>query len=461
MKKDCLLFSAPNTGRGFPRGLLEIASFLEAKGCSIGVEPLSYYLDTISDTDSRRKQQVSVIERIIKEAKPTVVGVSNQFTRDYPDCLEILKISKKINKDIITVIGGTHVTFEDKECLKSSFVDIVVRGEGEWTMLDLLSAIKNGRDLADVQGITFRGKDKIIRTPDRALGDLNELPPINFGLLPHKFVQNAAVYGMLNRGCSYNCRFCAEKVFWRRRRPFPVQRLINEMKTLKSKYKNTLRGIDDVMLSVGSDQFFELCSQLRRQNINMPPDFYILSRVDTITDEGIESLKKTNIAYIDLGIESASDKVLRMMNKNITFNQVYAACKKLKDNKITINSFWMVGHPGDNPKEAEYSFGVFKDLLAKDLINGASIATFLPVPGTPFFQEPENYEIEILSYDWSKWRQYTYEPICQLKDFSAEEISGFCNKSVSFLREHLPAETYINRKVKSNKFESMPHAACN
>jgi anaerobic magnesium-protoporphyrin IX monomethyl ester cyclase len=455
MKNKCLLITSPDTDYVFPRGIMEIASFLEIKGCSTAVLPLAYHLGRSANTESksdREKRTALILEKFIERVRPIVVGVSNQFTCQYHDCLKILEICKKINNRIITVIGGPHVTFLDLDCIKSPAIDIIVRGEGEWTMLDLLSAVAHNRGLETVKGITFKKIGRIFVTPPRPLGDLRELPPINFELLPKEFIQNSLIYGMLNRGCAYNCKFCAESKFWIKRRIFPIHRLIKEMRVLRIKYNTRMRGLEDSMLSIGSKQFFEMCSELIKQKIDIPSNFYIQSRVDTITEQGIRALKKANIRNVWLGIESASAKVLKVMNKNITVTQIIATCKKLKEHEINAYGFWIIGHPGDNPREAAYSLKMFKYFFEKNLIQGTEVNLFIPTPGTPFFHEPEKYGIKILSYDWPRWQRLCNKPICQLRNFSAEEIGSFYNKmtgianAYAIIKDRLRNRTFGPRK---------------
>jgi len=89
---------------------------------------------------------------------PLLVGISNQHTVDYYTCLEVLRICKELRSDILTVIGGVHVSFFDELCAKSPDVDVVVRGEGEWTLLDLLQNMARGGDFKNVKGITYKQK---------------------------------------------------------------------------------------------------------------------------------------------------------------------------------------------------------------------------------------------------------------------------------------------------------------
>lgn len=439
MKRKILLISPPSIGRLFPRGLVEIASFLEAKGCSTQILPLAYYTGCFDDVPAKQsarsleRKTSAVLEDVIGRSSPEVIGVSNQFTKHYPECLKILGFCKRINKKITTVIGGPHVTFLDEDCARSPFVDIVVRGEGEWTMLDLILALGGKKDLNNVKGITFKEKGRIVRTPERILGDLKELPPMDFELLPHDFVKRSRVCGLLNRGCLYHCQFCAERIFWRKRRSFPVQRIIDEMKVLESKYKNKMTGIEDSMLYLGSPQCFELCQRLLKERISLPSSFYVQSRVDTLTDEGIEALKSVGINNVWLGIESASPKVLKAMGKDIDIDKTIKACRKLREHGMTTSGFWIIGHPGDDPKEAAYSLKMFSCLLRERLLKGADIALFLPYPGTCYFNEPGKYGIEIMSLNWRRWGRQSGAPVCRLKDFSEKDIQLFYRKSQAIL----------------------------
>lgn len=442
MQTTCLLISPPDIGSTIPRGILELGSFLESNGCSTALLPLSFHSDSATDdlygpnASIHQEKLKSILHDALTSLRPSIVGVSNQFTMHYPICLEILKLCKELVDDVVTVIGGPHVTFQDHECIQSPWVDIVVRGEGEWTMLELVSAIREKRDLADVEGITLRVDDKIVRTLDRPLGDVNDLPPANFGLLPPDFVKNSSIYGMLNRGCIYKCSYCVERVFWKEMRSFPVERVVEEMKTLERTYETQMTALDESTLFIGSKQLLELCSAIESEGIGLPPDFYVMSRVDTITNEGIAALQKANIRAVWVGLESASEEVRRRMNKIMTTDQIMAGCEKMRDADFEIGTFWIIGHPGDNPREAEYSLDTLQTMFAQGLTTYMDIALFVPYPGTVFFSHPREHGVQILTYDWAKWRRYTHEPVCQLDDFSAEEMLAAFGRGFRIARLH-------------------------
>jgi radical SAM superfamily enzyme YgiQ (UPF0313 family) len=453
-KSKCILISTPMIGNTLPRGILSIASFLEKNGYSTSVINLSYYLGFKSEWSF---QDIKLIlEKIFQNSDPILIGVSNQITPDYYCCLEILKICKQLKEKIITVIGGTLVTFIDIDCIESPLVDIVVRGEGEWTMLDLVTALEENKDLRNVKGITFKTNKGVIRTADRDPGNLYNLPPIDFKLLPFDCVKKLKIYGMLNRGCAFNCSFCGESAFWKSPRNFPVETVIDEMKTLNNVYKNPMLSIDDSMVYLGSKQFSEICKLIKKDKININPYFYILSRVDTISDKGLRDLTGTGIQIIIMGMESGSSNVLEKMNKKTSREKIIRACKKLRENSLFPMGFWMIGHPGDNPDAANSSLELLRYLFRNDLLYDADISIFSPSPGTPYFEHPERYGIEILSNDWSEW--YTSgasAPVCQLKHFSANEIMMYYKNALEIVQSEKPkSEISINSPLIDGNWKS-------
>ncbi len=348
-KKKCILISTPHLGRFCPRGILSLASFLESKGYPAKVVPLAHYMDV---DEICEEKLIPLLNEVIQENDPIMVGVSC-LTADYHVCVEILRICKQLNENIVTVMGGIHPTFSDEECISLPFTDIVVRGEGEWTLLELIRALENGgfrppyTALHRIKGLTFKENGHIVRTPDREMGNLYELPPLNFGLLPDAFVRQASVMGMMSRGCAFDCYFCADKPFWKYVRQFPMSHIIHEMETLSRSYKNPMMGIEDNMVYIGSDRFSELCMEIKQRKIALGSHFHVQTRVDSISGEqGLKDMQETGIRHVVLGIESGSPKVLKLMNKKTNPEMIIAACEKLHEYNIASIGVWMIGYPG-------------------------------------------------------------------------------------------------------------------
>ncbi|MEN6475953.1 MAG: radical SAM protein [Syntrophaceae bacterium] len=438
MQAYCLLLASPHFPHHFPRGILEMAGFLEANGCPTAILPLSYYLGGIDLTQGFTSEQVALIEDMLRETLQqtgaSVVGISNSFTPDYPSCVKILELCKRIDGRLATVIGGPHVSFMDRESLSSPFVDVVVRGEGEWSMLELLCALKAGTDLAAVDGITFRQDGRIIRNPDRSLGDMAEIPPIDLDLLPYDLLHTAQIYGISTRGCAYRCRYCVESAFWRKKRNYTVKRLVDEMEVLDKRFGNKILGFFESMLDADSTQLFHLCDEIVARGITLSEKFNFHVRPDSVSRERIAAVRRAGMNWASMGVESVSPQVLKMMNRaNLNRDCIVDACRILRAQGVHVHTYWIVGHPGDTLEESEDSFAFLRYLIENELCQTAEAMIFQPYPGTCFFAEPRKYGVEILEPDWNHWRRFDSRPVYQLTDFKAEDIQAAWRRMDGYL----------------------------
>lgn len=424
----------------FPRGLLSVGTFLEKNGVETNIIPLDYYIKPSKNKQIIESQIHSVINDAVKEFEPAFIGIGVPYTMLYPTALKIADICKKVKPYCITALGGPHVSYRDRECFEDSeYIDIVIRGEGEWTCLDIIRAISEKRGFENVQGITFKNSDgKIIRNQQRPLGDINEIPVLNYNLLPEGFVKNMAVSIVGSRGCAYKCTYCNESMFWGQKvRTLPVEMIFEEIKTLADRYGNYAVGLEDSMFNMRSKYFFELLDKF--DDIKLNPRFYILSRIDSVTDDGFAAMKKAGINNLILGVENGSQKVLDKMNKKITLPQAIDVCRNAVKNGLIVDTFWIIGHPGDNPEEAETTIDSIARFYREGLHQNSEIAMFVPYPGTRIFEHSEEFDLEILTYDWEKWARFNSEPVCQLKDFSREDIMGYwtiANKIANEWKRH-------------------------
>ncbi len=410
----------------FPRGLLSVATFLESNGMKTSVIPLDYYIKPSADKKDIERQIGSVVTDAISDFKPAFIGIAVPYTMLYPSALKIAGVCKKAKPDVIVGLGGPHVSYRDKECFEDSgFVDVVVRGEGEWICLDIVKAVSERKGFDNIPGITFKDiSGNIIRNRQRPLGDLKEIPIPDYSLLPEGFVKNMAVSIVGSRGCAYKCTYCNESLFWGQKvRSFPAEAVFEEIKTLAERYGNYAVGLEDSMFNMRSRYFFELCDKLA--DIKLHPGFYVLARVDSVCEDGFKAMKRAGINNLILGVESASPKVLQKMNKKITLQQAEDTCRKARGHGLTVDTFWIIGHPGDNPQEAEITIEAIDRFYREGMHQNSEIAMFVPYPGTKIFEHPEEFDLEILTYDWEKWARFNSEPVCRLKEFSAEDIMTY------------------------------------
>lgn len=439
------------TNYEFPRGPLALATFLNSMDCSTSLLPLDYYLRSSHTTDDIEEQIYSILLTAINEHNPSIIGISVPYTLLYPVSLKIAQYCRQIKPDTFLVMGGSHVTYHNRSVFDdSSAPDAVVRGEGEWTFLELADTVKKGKTLDNTAGITYRENSIVRENPQRPLGPIEKLPVPDYGLLPEAFVRTIAVSLVASRGCAYQCTYCGESLFWGNKvRRVPVDNIIEEMKMLSNKYDNYPVGFEDSMFHMQSSYFYDFCAKL--ENVKVNPNIYLLSRVDTINDQGIEAMMRAGFKNIILGVESASPKVLKMMNKRISPERAEQACRKSAEKGLIIGTFWITGHPGDTPEEAELTIRAIDDYYRKGITHTTEVALFVPYPGTPVYNEPEKHGVEIVTYDWEKWGRFNTEPVIRLKDFSEKEIlySWMRAKALSEKWKPVVSERLIKKKNSS------------
>jgi anaerobic magnesium-protoporphyrin IX monomethyl ester cyclase len=442
MKKRVLLVYPPRLasqpGRvTFPRGTAQIASFLQTHGWPVSVVPLQFA--AVADVTPPEIVQ-AILESALAEFRPDVVGVSCPYTICFHTCIEILQEVKRFRNDIVTVIGGPHVTFTDAETVEKPCVDFVVRGEGEWTLAALLSVLEQGGDPANVRGLTFRRRNMTVRTPGRPPGDLAELPPIDFTLFPPEFIQRCQIFGMIHRGCKYRCSFCAEAAFWGSQRSLPTDRLIHEIEELATRYGARMLGIEDSAQWLGSPELQNLGQRLGSVKQHLPPAFFLNLTVEPINPakkEFLRDLRQAGVGSVWLGIENSSEKVLSMMGKKRPWKRTLEMCRALREEGFLIKAEWMIGHPGDTREEALDAYHKLDSLFREDLITSSDFGVFVPLPGTKPWKDPARYGIDILHCNYKEYNEFsTTNPVCRLKDFPVGEIAEIARRTERMIERH-------------------------
>jgi len=223
-----------------PLGLLYIAAVLEEDGFEVRVIP----------TDIMEWKWAQIRDEI-RKYRADVIGVT-ATTENRFQSFQLIKEAKKANPDALTVLGGPHASMAAEDCLEHiPELDLVVKGEGEKTMLELCQKLKEDRDLPNlnsIAGLVIRNRGKILSTPLRMpIQDLDSLPYPAFHLVPfekYNFVFEVpgegklpAINMMTSRGCPFNCSFCATPINWGRTvRMRSPQNVIKEIEFLKNKY---------------------------------------------------------------------------------------------------------------------------------------------------------------------------------------------------------------------------------
>ncbi|MBN1273906.1 MAG: B12-binding domain-containing radical SAM protein [Candidatus Aminicenantes bacterium] len=455
-KKDCVLIQPPFWRQGIlphsdrhtaGEGILSISTFLQSKGYSVKV----FFSDELflNGIPDRGKDPFPFhrISQLIRNTDPEIVGIGSH-TCQYPLSLKILETCKKAKPGITTVVGGPHITFLDRECLTDSqAVDVVVRGEGEWTMLEVTRNVLEGKSLDNIQGLTFRKGDSVVRTEDRPPGHLEELPAVDYSQVNPEYMSRSNFFFTFTRGCPFHCSYCVESRFWgHKMRVRSVDKIMKEIKYLVSTYadKNIFIGFLASIFNVPKDFFQSICGELKKIDFG-GRTVAVLASANHLPENHVQLMKEAGITRILIAVESASEKVLRVMNKNISFQQVIEKCRLIRKHGLEAGTLWMFGHPGETPETAETSLKAMVYLWENELNMTQEVSIFNPYPGTAIYNDPQKYGIKIMTRDWEKFSRLD-EPVISLNHFpqsrmreyfrEARRIAHFWGATEKFLAAH-------------------------
>lgn len=365
-----------------PLGITYIASVLEQEGYSVEIIDLN--VENIKDED--------ILEKVDNS---NIVGITGMIT-EYREVLRLVNIIKKFNREIKIVLGGPLATTIPRELLQISQADIVVLGEGEKTIAELISRIKTGDNLASIKGIAYKDDNHIdISGPADPIIDIDTIPfPArhllymdkylgnhfkSFGFRSKEFDNIKSTNLISSRGCPYNCTFCFKEMWghkWRGRRPANI---VEEMKLLNREYGVNGFLFNDDTFVLDRKRVFEFCQLLKA--LNMGLIWYCNGRVNLMTKELLKTMHDAGCLGICYGIESGNQQILNSMKKNIKLDNIREVVKWTKEAGIHVSGYFMIGMLDETKASIEETF-VFAKELELDYY-GFSLTT--PIIGTELF----------------------------------------------------------------------------
>jgi anaerobic magnesium-protoporphyrin IX monomethyl ester cyclase len=320
----------------------------------------------------------------IGKRQPDIVGITST-TLTYKSALRIAKIAKEICSDCLTILGGIHATFWDEKALQECpYVDVVVRREGEYTLLELAKRVEAGKDYYDVLGITFRKNGKIVRNPDRPyIENLDELPFPARHFWPIERLRKGEdnFYLITSRGCIYWCDFCSTvRMHGRKFRVRSPKNVVDELEFLHNTYGATQFTFCDDVFTVDKARIEELCKEIKNRKLEIK--WNCGTRVDLITKELLLKMKEAGCVSVWFGVESGSQQVLDAMRKGISTSQTMRVFNWVREIGLKPVPNVILGFPGET-KQTAWETIKFAEKINPDFVCYYDIAT--PYPGTPLY----------------------------------------------------------------------------
>ncbi len=397
-----------------PLGIGYLAAVLEKNGYSVNVIDCQALKLTLID-----------VENELRKHQPDLVGLTST-TLTYKSALKIIEVAKKTLPACVTVLGGPHVTFWDKEAFQECpSLDVVVRREGEYTLLELVQRLDAGKSYHDVIGTTCKKDGKIVKNPDRPyIENIDELPFPAVHLFP---IEQFNKYGniifpvMTSRGCVYWCDFCtAVRMFGRKYRMRSPKKVVDELELLYKKYGEKQYTFYDDAFTVDQTRTHEICDEILKRGLSIKWDCE--TRVDMVSKDLLLKMKKAGCIAVWYGVEAGSQKVRDAMGKGINTQQTLNAFKWTQDAGMIAVASIILGFPGETKETAWESVKLLKEINPDEI--GIYIAT--PYPGTPMYDY-------VTKMGWLKIHDFdrydTATPIFESPTMSMEELKEIHDKA--------------------------------
>lgn len=371
------------------------------------------------------------IGKEIENFSPDIVGISCLYSSQYPETIEICKLVKEIDEEIITITGGTHPTFLAKQCMENQALDFILLSESEYTFRELLKKIENGEELGNIDGLAFREHGSIRVNPKtKYIEHIDELPFPARELLPmdkyhqvnipHSNVSKSKMNTpvVTSRGCSASCIFCSSTRFWGNRyRARSAQNVIDELEHLVKNYRIREIQFQDDNFTADRERAKQIFQGIIDQGLDIIWNAPNGIALWTLDDEILELMKKSGCYELILGIESGDQEVLnKIIKKPLNLKKVETLVKTMKRLKIRTGAFFVLGLPGETKAQMRNTINFAKKLR----LQFAEFFVATPHPGTELYKICQ--EKGYLKNGFNFTNIEYLNPSITTPEFSAEEV---------------------------------------
>jgi anaerobic magnesium-protoporphyrin IX monomethyl ester cyclase len=388
--RKVLLFLPPYSGQvlGPPLGLLSLAASLR----EAGYKP--HIIDGALDPNFS--------ERIREELEDALCfGVSLLTGPMIHGAIRASLMVRELRPDLPIIFGGWHPSLRTAETLREPFVDVVVRHQGEITLVEILRRLEEGKSLDLVAGCWFKRDGGICSNPDRPAMPLMSLPSPAWDLAALDDYESKSGVRKLpyatSTGCPYACNYCTDMVFYNRRfNPYAVDHVTDELADLVHRYRLTDIALVDSNFLVDTHRAVGIARGLLDRNVRVKWSFQastdLLCRM---SDEEVQLLAASGVSHIGFGTESASPEVLRLMNKQHQhIPDIEEAARKCAQAGIQVTLNLIFGYPGEEEEHRRETLRFMGEIGARFRNVTFSPNMFTPYPGIPIWPELQEKGLE-------------------------------------------------------------------
>ncbi|MEI6789127.1 MAG: radical SAM protein [bacterium] len=398
-----------SAGSWLPLGLLYIGGALQ----SVGYDVVLYDAMTRFDT-------LDQVRQTLRREKPDVVMVSC-ITATVLDGIEVCRVAKEENPETRTVLGNTHPSFMYDEILTQyPCVDVIVRGEGERTAIELLAAWTSGASLGKVKGIAYREGARLAVTPRRPFHpNLDHFKPA-WNLVPWKEYSYRPKVGSTlavvssSRGCTQHCSFCSQRLFWEESwRPVSPECFVDELEQLRDQYGVTVAMLADETPTYDAARWACILDLLIERDLGM--SLLLETRVDDIVRDAslLPRYRQAGIEHIYVGVEAVNQATLDLFKKDATIEQGKHAISLINDHDIISETSFVMGMPDETSEDMRRTIELAK-------FYDPDMAFFLAITPWPYSDLYASVKDHIVTRDYRKYN--LVEPVLKPLSMSLDEV---------------------------------------
>ncbi len=436
-----------------PINLGYIAASLEQEGANIKV--VDFCVDDFVESD---------FICLLKEFNPSMVGFTG-MTSSINFVRDIAKLIKQYDSNILTVLGGVHVSAIPKRTMEEiPNIDVGVMGEGEETIKEIYRLKAEEKPLEGIKGTVVRSGEKIEINPMRELiKDVNEIPfPARHLFDVKKYNKSHVSKGfsrkykkimelITTRGCPNQCIFCAGHIsygYMLRARSY--ENITAEIEYLIKNYGTNHISIEDDTFTLNKELVRRLCAYFREKKLSWNCN----ARVNTVDFEILKMMKDSGCKKISFGVESGSPRILKLIKKGITLEQVRAAfaASKKAGIRYTEGTFILGSHPSETEDDVKQTISLIFELMP----DFAALSIICPFPGTEVYRLMEEKNLLDENLDWSKFTFINNTPpFRRLENLTAEQLVAAQRK---FLKQYYSSPKYLfSQMVKLRSFSEVKY----
>ncbi len=364
--------------------------------------------------------------------------VAEVSTPSFKNDISLLK--KMSGKGMKIVVCGPHIEIHERDFLsKHPFIDYVLFGEYEFSLLDLVTAIFENKPLCDVKGLIYREGDTIIKNPPREAFDINLLPwpsredlPMEKywdlpGNIPYPSVQMAA-----SRGCPFGCNFCLwPQVMYlgNHYRVRDVKDTIDEMEYLVREMGFKSVYFDDDTFNIGKTRMLDFCNEIKKRGLNDIP-WAIMARADLMDEEILNNMESAGLWAVKYGVESPNSKLIKTINKDMGIDKTTRNIKITQGLGIKTHLTFCFGADGETKDTVQETINYALKLNPESV----QFSILTPFPGTKLYEKLDK-EGRILTKDWFKYDGH-YQCVFRHDNFTPEELVAIKKRAYGIWLDH-------------------------